>query len=178
MTKLSDDLLDWFKKYGRKNLPWQSSPAYVYHIWVSEVMLQLTQVATVIEYFKRFIFNFPNIAALAQAHEDDVLALWAGLGYYSRARNLHKSANIIVSKYGGDFPQNYPEVLALPGVGDSTAGAILSLAYNQPLPILDGNVKRVLSRYHRVNGHYSSSDVLKKLWALASHHTPQNNPAK
>ena len=178
MTKLSDDLLDWFKKHGRKNLPWQSSPANVYHIWVSEVMLQQTQVATVIEYFKRFILNFPNIAALAQAHEDDVLALWAGLGYYSRARNLHKSANIIVSKYGGDFPQNYPEVLALPGVGDSTAGAILSLAYNQPLPILDGNVKRVLSRYHRVNGHYSSSDVLKKLWALASHHTPQKNTAK
>jgi len=178
VTKLSDELLDWFKKHGRKTLPWQSNPTNIYYVWVSEVMLQQTQVATVINYFKNFIFAFPNIKALAQAEDDDVLALWAGLGYYSRARNLHKSAKIILSKHNGVFPKNYSDVVALPGVGDSTAGAILSLAYNQHLPILDGNVKRVLSRYHEVEGHYSSNDVLKTLWALAKLHTPKKDTAQ
>ena len=178
MTKLSDDLLRWFKKHGRKNLPWHSAPPNIYHVWVSEVMLQQTQVSTVIGYFDKFIVSFPNIEALANAKEDDVLASWAGLGYYSRARNLHKSAKIILSKHKGVFPSDYSDVVDLPGVGESTAGAILSLALNQHLPILDGNVKRVLSRYHKVEGHYSSSNVLKKLWAFTKCHTPQKNTAQ
>ena len=124
-------------------------------------MLQQTQVATVIDYFNNFITNFPTLIELANADEEEVLASWAGLGYYSRARNLHKSAKIILSEYQGIFPTNHSELIALPGIGESTAGAILSLACNQSRPILDGNVKRVLSRYHRVVGHYSESKVLK-----------------
>ena len=141
-------------------------------------MLQQTQVATVVDYFNNFIISFPTIVELANADEEEVLTSWAGLGYYSRARNLHKSAKIILSKYQGVFPASYSELIALPGVGESTAGAILSLACNQSRPILDGNVKRVLSRYHRVVGHYSDSKVLKKFWRLAKYHTPSTQNAE
>ena len=141
-------------------------------------MLQQTQVKTVVDYFNSFIKKFPDITSLANASEDDVMAAWAGLGYYSRARNLHKTAQIISSLYSGIFPKTYLEIMALPGVGRSTAGAILSLTFNLPHAILDGNVKRVLSRYHRVAGHYSSSGVMKELWLLAEKHTPEKHNAQ
>ena len=178
MTRFAKDLLSWFEEHGRKKLPWQSSPPDVYHVWLSEIMLQQTQVDTVVDYFNNFIINFPTLPELANASEDEVLASWAGLGYYSRARNLHKSAKIILSEYQGIVPNSYSELVALPGIGESTAGAILSLAYNQSRPILDGNVKRVLSRYHRVVGHYSDSKFLKELWRLAKYHTPFEQNAK
>ncbi len=178
MTELTSGLLSWFIKHGRKNLPWQSSPPNGYHVWLSEVMLQQTQVKTVVDYFNSFIKKFPDITSLANASEDDVMAAWAGLGYYSRARNLHKTAQIISSLYSGIFPKTYLEIMALPGVGRSTAGAILSLTFNLPHAILDGNVKRVLARYHRVDGHYSSSGVMKELWLLAEKHTPKKQNAE
>ena len=169
MTSFAKDLLVWFQEHGRKGLPWQSSPPDIYHVWLSEIMLQQTQVATVVDYFNNFVVNFPTVVALANADEEEVLASWAGLGYYSRARNLHKSARIVLSKYRGIFPTSHSELISLPGIGESTAGAILSLACNQSRPILDGNVKRVLSRYHRVAGHYSDSTVLKEFWRLAKY---------
>jgi len=135
-------------------------------------MLQQTQVTTVIDYFNNFIHHFPSPAILANASEDSVLAQWAGLGYYARARNLHKSAKIIMQDYQGVFPDNIEQVVALPGIGESTAGAILSISFNQNHAILDGNVKRVLSRYHQVKGHYGHVQTLKQLWALAKQHTP------
>ena len=141
-------------------------------------MLQQTQVITVINYFNSFIKTFPDIETLANAKEDKVMAAWAGLGYYSRALNLHKTAKIITSKYGGTLPKSFEEVVSLPGIGPSTAGAILSLGSNIKAPILDGNVKRVLSRYHRVEGHYSKGPVTKKLWKLAALHTPSTKNAK
>ncbi len=141
-------------------------------------MLQQTQVATVVDYFNNFIINFPTVVDLAYANKEEVLTSWAGLGYYSRARNLHKSAKIILSEYKGIFPTNYSELMSLPGIGESTAGAILSLACNQSQPILDGNVKRVLSRYYRVTGHYSEPKVLKELWRLAKYHTPSKQNSK
>jgi A/G-specific adenine glycosylase len=168
-------LLAWSDKHGRTNLPWQTKPgtrANVYHVWLSEIMLQQTQVATVIDYFKKFIHCFPNLVDLANTSEDAVLAQWAGLGYYARARNLHKTAQIIVQQHKGRFPQDFEQALALPGIGRSTAGAILSLGFNQNHAILDGNVKRVLARVHQVKGHYSQSLALNKLWQLAEHHTP------
>jgi len=177
VTGFAKDLLVWFQEHGRKNLPWQSSPPDIYHVWLSEIMLQQTQVATVVDYFINFITNFPTVVELANADEEDVLASWAGLGYYSRARNLHKSAKIVLSEYRGIFPTSYSELISLPGIGRSTAGAILSLAYNQSQPILDGNVRRVLSRYHRVAGHYSDSKVLKEFWRLAKYHTPSRQNA-
>ena len=178
MTELSKDLLVWFEKNGRKSLPWQSRPPNGYHVWLSEVMLQQTQVKTVIGYFNNFIKEFPDFAALSFANEDAVLAAWAGLGYYSRARNLHKASKIILSLHGGFFPKIYSEAVALPGVGRSTAGAVLSLTYGQPHAILDGNVKRVLARYHRIKGHYSLGSVMNELWRLAEKHTPEKQNAE
>ena len=173
MSALAKDLLAWFEVSGRKTLPWQSNPSNIYHVWLSEVMLQQTQVATVIDYFRAFIKRFPTLNDLAKASVDDVLAQWAGLGYYSRARNLHKSANLIISEFGGEFPLNFDDVISLPGIGKSTAGAILSLGAKQRHPILDGNVKRVLSRYRQIEGHYSSASVLKTLWREADYRTPK-----
>ena len=175
MSPLADQLLTWFDVHGRTNLPWQigrKSQVNVYHIWLSEVMLQQTQVNTVIDYFNRFTHHFPTLNSLANASEDAVLAQWAGLGYYARARNLHKTAKIISHDYQGLFPQNFEQALALPGIGKSTAGAILALGFKQKHAILDGNVKRVLSRVHQVKGHYAQHTTLKELWSLAEYHTP------
>jgi A/G-specific adenine glycosylase len=176
MATFSQRLLAWFDSHGRHNLPWQQQPT-PYRVWVSEVMLQQTQVATVIPYYQRFMACFPEVAVLAAAHEDEVLALWSGLGYYSRARSLHRAARLIRDEHGGKFPQAFDEVVALPGIGRSTAGAILSIASGQHHAILDGNVKRVLSRYHAVEGWPGRREVEQRLWALAIEHTPRQRTA-
>jgi A/G-specific adenine glycosylase len=164
-------LLDWFAGHGRKDLPWQVQRT-PYRVWVSEIMLQQTQVATVIPYYQRFMERFPDVAALAAAAADQVLHHWSGMGYYARARNLHATARIVVEQYGGIFPDAIDTLLTLPGIGRSTAGAILALAGGQRQPILDGNVKRVLARYHAVDGWPGYSRVQQQLWALAELHTP------
>jgi len=164
-------VLKWFDVYGRKDLPWQRTPT-PYHVWLSEIMLQQTQVATVIPYFERFIESFPSISKLAQAPLDDVLHHWSGLGYYARARNVHKTAGIVMDHYGGDFPNNLANLIELPGIGRSTAGAIASLSMGLSEPILDGNVKRVLSRFFAIEGWPGSASVSKTLWALSETLTP------
>lgn len=169
-------LLTWFAEYGRNDLPWQH-PRTPYRVWVSEIMLQQTQVNTVVRYFQRFIEHFPALENLATASLDDVLLLWAGLGYYARARNLHRTAQIIHQQYGDIFPKDLTTLKTLPGIGRSTAGAILALGYNQPAPILDGNVKRVLSRLHAVTGLLGDTKTLKHLWSLAEYYTPQSEIA-
>jgi len=159
-------LLDWFDLHGRKNLPWQH-PKTPYHVWISEVMLQQTQVKTVIPYFLRFIARFPSLDILAKASEDDVLAYWSGLGYYRRGRNLPLAARLIQTEFNGIFPSNIQQLITLPGVGDSTAAAIASLAFNKPTAIHDGNVKRILSRYFLVAGAPEKSATKKTLQAHA-----------
>ncbi len=172
----SDQLLNWFDQYGRKDLPWQQQPS-PYHVWLSEIMLQQTQVTTVIGYYQRFIQHFPDVFALAQASTDDVLALWTGLGYYARARNLHKSAQIIVHDYQGKMPTSLEQLIALPGIGRSTAGAIMSLAHHQRYSILDGNVKRVLARYFAVDGWPGNKTVETLLWQYADSLLPEKRIA-
>ncbi len=167
-------VLEWFDVNGRKELPWQQNPT-PYRVWVSEIMLQQTQVATVKPYFERFMQRFASVDLLASATQDEVLALWTGLGYYARGRNLHKAAQIIVHDHNGEFPDTVEGLSALPGIGRSTAGAILSLALNQPTPILDGNVKRVLCRHFCVDGWYGQASVEKTLWALTTALTPHKN---
>lgn len=169
--QFSRQVLDWYDKYGRKTLPWQIEKT-PYKVWLSEVMLQQTQVATVIPYFTRFMARFPGVTDLANAPLDEVLHLWTGLGYYARARNLHKAAKMVAEQYGGVFPQTFDDVAALPGVGRSTAGAILSLSLGQHFPILDGNVKRVLARCYAVEGWPGKKEVEKKLWSLSEAVTP------
>ena len=164
-------VLTWYDKFGRKHLPWQQNKT-LYGVWLSEVMLQQTQVATVIPYFERFVKTFPNLTALADAPLDEVLHLWTGLGYYARARNLHKAAQVMRDQYSGKFPTEFEQVLALPGVGRSTAGAILSSCLNAPYAILDGNVKRVLSRYFAVNGWPGEKKTEDRLWQLTGEVTP------
>ena len=137
-------VLDWYARHGRHDLPWQQQPT-AYRVWVSEIMLQQTQVTTVIPYFQRFVKRFPDVIALAAAGQDEVLHLWSGLGYYARARNLHQAAQRVREDFAGRFPESLDGLLALPGIGRSTAGAILALAHGQRHPILDGNVARVLS---------------------------------
>jgi len=176
MNKFSDSLLCWYKQHGRHDLPWQKNTS-LYSSWLSEIMLQQTQVATVIPYFKKFTAAFPDITTLANASQDDVLLHWAGLGYYSRARNLHKAAQIIAELHDGQFPQNYDDVLALPGIGPSTAGAILAQVLGQRHAILDGNVKRVLARYQAIEGWPVQSQVEKQLWHWAEKHTPEQQVA-
>jgi A/G-specific adenine glycosylase len=173
LNAFTKNLLDWFALHGRKTLPWQQ-PATPYRVWISEIMLQQTQVNTVIPYFQRFMQHFPDVASLAAASRDEVLHLWTGLGYYARARNLHRAALQIVE--WGEFPDTLADLLLLPGVGRSTAGAILSLSGQGVAPILDGNVKRVLARVYCIDGWTGSQSVQKKLWTLAEQLTPTAQP--
>jgi A/G-specific adenine glycosylase len=169
--KFGQQVVSWYHKQGRKHLPWQQNKT-PYRVWISEIMLQQTQVATVIPYYLRFMASFPTITDLANADEDVVLHHWTGLGYYARARNLHKSAKIMKSDYEGQFPIEIEQVIALPGIGRSTAGAILSLSLKQYHPILDGNVKRVLARSYVVEGYNGLSKFDKALWQLSEQLTP------
>ncbi|MCW8195726.1 A/G-specific adenine glycosylase [Proteobacteria bacterium 005FR1] len=169
-------VLAWFHQHGRKNLPWQQD-INAYRVWLSEVMLQQTQVSTVIPYFQAFTDRFPTVADLADAPIDEVLHLWTGLGYYARARNLHACAKRVVGDHGGDFPQSVEELASLPGIGRSTAGAIASISWNRPAPILDGNVKRVLARFYAIEGWPGQTAVANKLWSLAEANTPSEQNA-
>ena len=167
-------LLAWFARHGRHDLPWQREPT-PYRVWVSEVMLQQTQVATVRSYFERFVRRFPDVSALAAAEMDEVLHRWSGLGYYARARNLHRAARLVCERHGGKLPCDITALEALPGIGASTAGAILALSRGERHPILDANVQRVLCRYHAIDDWPGLSAVRKRLWAIAERHTPQRN---
>jgi A/G-specific adenine glycosylase len=167
----ASEVLHWFDRHGRKDLPWQRD-INPYRVWVSEIMLQQTQVRTVIPYFERFMAELPTVEALAGADEDRVLHLWTGLGYYARARNLHQAARLVCEQWDGQFPDSVEELSKLPGVGRSTAGAIASIAFGNRAAILDGNVKRVLARYHAVPGWPGQSSVLNRLWELAESYTP------
>ncbi len=169
-------LLRWFDQHGRKSLPWQRTNANntrdAYRVWVSEVMLQQTQVTTVIGYFERFVHALPTLPRLAAADEDTVLALWSGLGYYRRARFLQRAAQLCVERHDGELPRDFAALTMLPGIGRSTAGAILAQAHGMRFAILDGNVKRVLTRYHGMHGQPGQTAVEKQLWLLAESHTP------
>ena len=171
MSQFTEQLIEWHHQHGRKELPWQRGRD-PYAVWLSEIMLQQTQVATVIPYFERFCAQFPDISTLASAPLDAVLALWSGLGYYSRARNLHRAAEMVMTEHGGELPADFAALMALPGIGRSTAGAILAQAFRLSYPILDGNVRRVLCRYHGIEGWPGESGVQKRLWSVAAEHTP------
>lgn len=170
-SSFTQDLLAWFKIHGRHDLPWQQNPT-PYRVWVSEIMLQQTQVITVIDYYQRFMEQFSSIELLARASVDEALNLWSGLGYYARGRNLHGCAQRVVQKYQGVFPGTVEELSSLPGIGRSTAGAILSLSMQTRATILDGNVKRVLTRFHAVEGFPGDSLINQQLWDLAEQQTP------
>ena len=170
-AKFNQQVVSWFHVQGRKHLPWQQNKT-PYRVWISEIMLQQTQVATVIPYYIRFMESFPTITDLANADEDIVLHHWTGLGYYARARNLHKAAKLMRDDFSGRFPEDINQVIALPGIGRSTAGAILSLSLKQHHPILDGNVKRVLARSYLVEGYNGLSKFDKALWQLSEQLTP------
>ncbi len=171
MTGFADKLLAWWDAHGRKDLPWQRD-INPYRVWISEIMLQQTQVKTVIPYYERFMSRFPDVIALANADLDDVLRHWSGLGYYARARILHKAACVVRDEHGGAFPTEFESVAALPGIGRSTAGAILSLACGERHPILDGNVKRVLARHRAIAGWPGKTAVQNALWDVAEDCTP------
>jgi len=176
LTSFSQRLLAWFDDHGRKDLPWQQARD-AYRIWVSEIMLQQTQVQTVIPYFERFVQRFPDVESLANASLDDVLQHWSGLGYYARARNLHRAAQMLRDDFGGTFPDTLEAVTGLPGIGRSTAGAILSLAFDQRHAILDGNVKRVLARHEAIEGWPGTTAVAQRLWDVAERNTPHGRTA-
>lgn len=169
-------VLDWYDHHGRKTLPWQQDKT-PYRVWISEIMLQQTQVSTVIPYFERFMARFPTVHDLAAADTDEVLHLWTGLGYYARARNLHKAARQLVSEFDGDFPASVEAVAELPGIGRSTAGAILSLSRGVHAAILDGNVKRVLARFFALDGWTGTTANLKQLWQWSESLTPAKRVA-
>ena len=174
MTGIAQKIIHWQEIYGRNNLPWQKNIT-PYRVWVSEIMLQQTQVSTAIAYYNRLIGSFPSIDALSNADESTVIEHWAGLGYYQRARNLHKTSKIIYETYESIFPKDPILLIELPGIGKSTAHAILSIAHNLPYPILDGNVKRVLSRYFAIQDPIDKASTLKYLWGLASDLMPKKN---
>jgi A/G-specific adenine glycosylase len=168
----SQDISTWYLSLGRNSLPWRKNIS-PYRIWISEIMLQQTQVKTVIPFFNNFIKTYPNLKSIASASEDDVLALWSGLGFYRRAKNIYKAKEIIKKEFGNRFPKTFEELLHLPGIGRSTAGAIMSIAYQKSYPILDANVKRVISRYKDIN--VNDKDSIKKLWSLSEELTPEKN---
>ncbi len=174
MSDFAARLIAWQKQHGRHDLPWQNTRD-PYAIWVSEIMLQQTQVTAVIGYYQRFMQRFPTIKSLADAEQEEVMQHWSGLGYYSRARNLHKAAQTIMDEHNGEFPQNFETIQTLSGIGRSTAAAIASFAFNQIQTILDGNVKRLLARHFVVEGWPSSPKVEKKLWALAESLLPKTD---
>lgn len=171
MHKFANAIITWQKLYGRHDLPWQNTKE-PYAIWVSEIMLQQTQVAAVLGYYAKFMARFPNIHTLAKATQEEVLQHWSGLGYYSRARNLHNAAQKIMDEFGSEFPQNFDAILSLPGIGRNTAAAISTFAYNKPQPILDGNVKRVFARHFLVEGWPSSPKVEQAMWQIALRENP------
>ncbi len=168
-ARFAGRLLRWWDRHGRKDLPWQRRPS-PYRVWVSEIMLQQTQVATVVPYYMRFMKRFPSLKRLAEAPLDEVLACWSGLGYYARGRNLQRAAQLIRRRHQGRFPDQLEALMALPGIGRSTAGATLALSGNQPHAILDGNVKRILSRHGAIPGWPGQAAVEKRLWQLAQLH--------
>ena len=165
MQPFSTRIIHWQKQHGRSHLPWQSADPY--HVWLSEIMLQQTQVDTVIPYYIRFLGRFPNVESLATASLDDVLSHWSGLGYYSRARNLHRAAQIIMECYQNQFPNTQAKLITLPGIGRSTAAAIAAFAFSERTAILDGNVKRVLTRHQGIFGITQNKQVEASLWHLA-----------
>ena len=168
----SKQLLRWYKQYGRHDLPWQHNPT-AYRVWISEIMLQQTQVVTVMGYYARFMQRFPTLSELATATEDDVLSHWSGLGYYARARNIYKTAKIVQTQFNGEFPATVEALSELPGIGQSTAGAILSFSTQKKATILDGNVKRVLTRYFAIAEPVNRTGTIHALWKLADELTPK-----
>ncbi|MGN6454540.1 MAG: A/G-specific adenine glycosylase [Steroidobacteraceae bacterium] len=176
-SPIATALLEWHARAGRHDLPWQHLRT-PYRVWVSEIMLQQTQVATVVPYYERFFERFPDVRALATAPLDEVLHLWSGLGYYARARNLHRAAVRVCTEHGGELPGSFDALAALPGIGRSTAGAILALSGGVRLPILDGNARRVLARYFAVGGERGERATEKRLWALAERCTPETRVAE
>ncbi|MBY6205316.1 A/G-specific adenine glycosylase [Halomonas denitrificans] len=169
-------MLEWWRRHGRHDLPWQH-PRTPYRVWISEIMLQQTRVETVVGYFDRFMQRFPDVDTLARAPVDDVLACWSGLGYYARARNLHAAARRLVDEFGGEFPSEVDALAALPGIGRSTAAAIVAQGFDRRAPILDGNVKRVLARHAGIEGWPGRSAVERALWSEADVRTPDGSPA-
>ena len=170
--KFSSSVYEWYKEFGRKDLPWRKKVT-PYRIWISEVMLQQTQVKTVIPYFNKFISKFPNLDSLLKATEQEILALWTGLGFYRRAKNIYAAKEIIKANYNNEFPSSLEDLVSLPGIGRSTAGAILSIAYKKPFPILDANVKRVIARHDEID--LSNKKSFNKLWDLSELYTPNKN---
>ena len=170
-------LLAWWDVHGRRNLPWQHERT-PYRVWVAEIMLQQTQVSTVVPYFERFVTRFPDVESLARADLDEVLHLWSGLGYYARARHLHRAAGVVMREHGGVFPDDLERIQRLPGIGRSTAAAIVAQSHGRRAAILDANVKRVLARRRRVAGAVSSAGTLDELWRLAESHTPAERVAE
>jgi A/G-specific adenine glycosylase len=176
MNEFAARILSWFDSHGRKDLPWQRN-INPYRVWVSEIMLQQTQVQTVISYYERFMQSFPDLASLADANIDAVLQHWSGLGYYARARNLHRAAQTIRGDHNGVFPSTFDDVVELPGIGRSTAAAILAIATGERHAILDGNVKRVLARHAAIAGWPGKTEVVDRLWSLSEENTPTSRVA-
>ena len=172
----SQAVLNWFDEHGRHDLPWQKNKT-PYRVWVSEIMLQQTQVTTVIPYYQKFMKSFPNVKALAAAPLDEVLHHWTGLGYYARARNLHKCSQMVMNEHAGRFPKNLEQLIDLPGIGRSTAGAIGSISMGLASSILDGNVKRVLARFHAIEGWPGAKKVMDDMWLVAERYTPKERTA-
>lgn len=169
-------VIDWQRRHGRHGLPWQGTRD-PYRVWLSEIMLQQTQVSTALPYYQRFVARFPDVAALAAAHEDEVLALWSGLGYYTRARNLHRAARAVVERFDGRFPRSAAELATLPGIGRSTAAAIAGFCFGERAAILDGNVKRVITRAFGFDGDLSTAANERALWQLAESLLPEHDLA-
>lgn len=171
MTSFARRLIDWQKRHGRHDLPWQGTAA-PYRVWLSEIMLQQTQVTTVVGYYTRFLARFPDLPSLAAAPVEEVMALWSGLGYYARARNLHACSQILMARHGGKFPSDAAAIAELPGIGRSTANAIAVFCFGARLPILDGNVKRLLCRCFGIDGHPGTPAVESRLWQDAAAQLP------